>query len=75
MHRKICRSGPQRGKALEIEFLSEFESVFETALDHESEDQLGTFDKITLDKKSHATVPLSRFQCSSKPPAKTKVFI
>ncbi len=31
-----------------------------TALDHKSGDQLGTFFEITLDKKSHATVPLSK---------------
>ncbi len=36
---------------LEVEFLGEFESIFETALDHESEDLLGTFGEITLDKK------------------------
>jgi hypothetical protein len=33
--------------------------MFETAFDHESEDQLGTFGKISLDKKPHATVPLN----------------
>jgi hypothetical protein len=44
---------------LEVEFPCELKPVFETALDHESEDQLGTFSEITLDKKSQATVPLS----------------
>ncbi len=34
-----------------VEFLGEFESIFETALDHELENQLGTFGEITLDKK------------------------
>jgi hypothetical protein len=33
--------------------------VIETALDHESGSQLGIFGKITLDKKSHATVPVT----------------
>ncbi len=51
MRNKICRSGPYRGKTLEVEFLGEFESMFETALDQESEDLLGTFGEITLDKK------------------------
>ncbi len=56
-HNKIRRHGPWRGKTLEFEFLNEFESIFKTALNHESEDQLGTFGEITLDKKSHTTVP------------------
>jgi hypothetical protein len=42
---------PQWPIALEVEFFAEFESIFETALYHESEDQLGTFGEITLDKK------------------------
>jgi hypothetical protein len=37
--------------ALEIEFLGEFESIFEAALVNESGDQSGTFGEITLDKK------------------------
>ncbi len=41
--------------ALKFEYLREFESIFETALDHESGDQLGTIGEITGDKKSHAT--------------------
>ncbi len=36
-------------------FFGEFEYTVETALDHESGDQLGTFGKITLGKNSHAT--------------------
>jgi hypothetical protein len=32
--------------------------MFGAALDHESEDLLGTFGEIPLDKNSHATVPL-----------------
>ncbi len=50
-NRKIRRSGPYCGKTLEVEFFGEFESIFETALYHESEGQLGTFGEITLDKK------------------------
>jgi hypothetical protein len=52
VHSKIGRNGPKRGKILEVEFLGEFESIFETDLDHESEDQLGTFGEIILDKKN-----------------------
>ncbi len=37
-------------KTLKVEFFGEFESIFETSLDHESEDQLGSFGEITLDK-------------------------
>jgi hypothetical protein len=48
---KIRRSGPWRGKTLEVKFLGEFEPKFETALDQESEDLLGTFGEITLDRK------------------------
>jgi hypothetical protein len=42
-----------------VEFLGEFKSILKNALVYESGDQLGTFGEITLDKKSHATVPLS----------------
>ncbi len=38
-------------RTLEIELLGEFESIFETALVHESGDQLGNFGQITFDKK------------------------
>ncbi len=55
---KICRSRPDHRKTLEFEFLGEFESVFETALDPESEDLMGTFGEITLDKKFDPTVAL-----------------
>ncbi len=48
---KIRHSGPSCGNTLEVEFLREFKSIFQTALDHESKDQLGTFGKITLDKQ------------------------
>ncbi len=47
-------------KDLRSRFIGKFESIFETALDHESEDQLSTFGEITNDKKSHATVPLTK---------------
>ncbi len=48
---KIHCSGLQHRKTLEVEFLGEFEYKFETALDQESEDLLGTFGEIILDKK------------------------
>jgi hypothetical protein len=51
---------PIARKTLEVEFIGEVESIFETALDHESEDQLSTFGEITIGKKSHATVPLMK---------------
>jgi hypothetical protein len=51
-HNQICHSGPWPGRTLEIKYLGEFESIFETALDHESGDQVGTFGDITLDKKN-----------------------
>jgi hypothetical protein len=35
----------------EVKYLYEFESLFETALGQESEEQLGTFGEITLVKK------------------------
>ncbi len=57
-HNKFRQSGPQHGRNSEVKFLGKFESIFETAIDHESGDQLGTFGEITLEKKSHATVPL-----------------
>jgi hypothetical protein len=47
INRFIPRSGPYHRKTLEVEFLGKFESLLETALDHESEDQLGTFGEIT----------------------------
>ncbi len=46
---------------LEVEYLGEFECIFEIALDNKSVDQLGTFGEITLEKKSHTTVPLTLF--------------
>ncbi len=38
-------------KDLRSQILGEFKSIFETALDHESEDQLGTFGETTFNKK------------------------
>ncbi len=35
---------------LEFKFLGEFESMFKTALDYKSEDQLGIFGEINLEK-------------------------
>ncbi len=55
---KIRPRGPKQRKTLQFEFLGESKSVFVAALDRESGDQLGTFGEISLDKKSHATVPI-----------------
>jgi hypothetical protein len=55
-----------RRKTLEVEFFCEFESIFETALDHESEDQLGSFSAITLDKKISRYCPLNLIQSNIK---------
>ncbi len=66
--KKNCCSDPRSGKTLEVAIIGKFVSIFETTLDQESEDQLGTFGKITLDKKSHATVPLKEsFGITSDP--------
>ncbi len=43
---------------LKVEFLGEFEFIFETALDHASEDQLGTSGEITLDRKISRYCPI-----------------
>jgi hypothetical protein len=53
---------PQSGMTLKVEKLDEFKSILVTALDHALGDQLGTFGKITVDKKSHVTVPLCSAQ-------------
>ncbi len=50
-----------RERPLEVEFLGEFESIFETALGHKSEDQLGTFGEITLETKISRYCP-SQFE-------------
>ncbi len=46
---------------IEVEFLGEFKSVFETALDHESGEKLGTFVWITLGKKISRYCPYKDF--------------
>jgi hypothetical protein len=43
--------------ALKVKYLKEFEFMFETALDHESGDQLGTVGKTTLDEKISCACP------------------
>jgi hypothetical protein len=41
-----------------IEYLGEFEFIFETILDYESGDQMGSFDAKNRHRKSHAWAPL-----------------
>ncbi len=41
-----------------IEYLGEFKLIFETILDYESEDQMGSFDLKNRHQKSHAWAPL-----------------
>ncbi len=42
-----------------IKYLGEFEFIFETILDYESGDQMGSFDvKKSATRKSHAWAPL-----------------
>ncbi len=43
-----------------IEYLGEFEFIFETILDYESRDQMGSFDAKNRHQKSHAWAPLNR---------------
>jgi hypothetical protein len=45
-----------------IEYLGEFEFIFETVLDYESGDQMGTFDAKNRHRKSHAWAPLGHYQ-------------
>ncbi len=54
-------------RALEIEFLCEFESIFEAALAYESGYQLGTFGEITLDKKISRYCPFNHILGSFLP--------
>jgi hypothetical protein len=42
-----------------IEYLGEFEFIFETILHYESGDQMGSFDAKKCHQKSHAWAPLS----------------
>ncbi len=41
-------------------YLGEFEFIFETILDYESGDQMGSFDKKKPPSKTHAWAPLRR---------------
>jgi hypothetical protein len=41
-----------------IEYLGEFELIFETILDYVSGDQMGSFDAKNRHRKSHAWAPL-----------------
>jgi hypothetical protein len=41
-----------------IKYLGEFEFIFETILDYESGDQMGSFDAKNRHRKSHAWAPL-----------------
>jgi hypothetical protein len=41
-----------------IEYLGEFEFIFETILDYESRDKMGSFDAKNRHRKSHAWAPL-----------------
>jgi hypothetical protein len=41
-----------------IEYLGEFEFIFETILDNESGDQISSFDEKKRHRKSHAWAPL-----------------
>jgi hypothetical protein len=42
-----------------IEYLGEFEFIFETVLDYESRDQMGSFEAKIRSRKSHAWAPLN----------------
>ncbi len=42
-----------------IEYLGKFEFIFETVLDHESRDHMGSFDAKKRHRKSHAWAPLT----------------
>jgi hypothetical protein len=44
-----------------IEYLGEFKFIFETILDYESGDQMGSFDVKKPPSKSHAWAPLNPF--------------
>jgi hypothetical protein len=57
---------------LEVKFLSKFESIFKTALAHESADQFATFCEIALDKKISCYSP---FKGQRGPTQKMKVII
>jgi hypothetical protein len=42
-----------------IEYLGEFEYIFETILDNKSGDQMSSFDEKKRHRKSHAWAPLT----------------
>jgi hypothetical protein len=44
-----------------FEYLGEFEFIFETILDNESGDQMGSLDVKIRHRKSHAWAPLSDY--------------
>jgi hypothetical protein len=44
-----------------IEYLGEFEFIFETILDYESGDQMGTFDAKNRHRKSQDWAPLNTY--------------
>jgi hypothetical protein len=46
-----------------IEYLGEFKFIFETILDYESGDQMGSFDVKNRHRKSHAWAPLIVKHC------------
>jgi hypothetical protein len=48
---RIRRLQTSAKASLELRFFREFEPIFETALDHQSEDQVGSFAKTSFLKK------------------------
>jgi hypothetical protein len=44
-----------------IEYLGEFKFIFETILDYESGDQMGSFDAKNRHRKSHSWAPLRTY--------------
>ncbi len=54
--KQICCRGPKHERTLKVEYLGRIKSLFKTALDHKSGNQ------ITFDKKYYANVPL---KCSA----------
>ncbi len=49
-----------------IEYLGEFEFIFEIILDYESGYQMGSFDAKNHHQKSHAWAPLTPFSVNSE---------
>jgi hypothetical protein len=50
-----------RGVIFKVDYLREYESIFETTLAHESVDPGALFDEKNKGRKSRATVPLKNF--------------